>query len=113
MMQQGDRPGFVRLAAMADGTKLARGRIVESFAQWLKQPAEPFIDQQMLSRRDMFAAMAMNGILAANAKCADEVTDKNVDQVVARESVASADALIAELDSSTNRGDNLNPNGKG
>ena len=51
-----------------------------------------------LSKREYFAAKAMQGILSANAPAMEEVNDKNVDYVVAREAVASADALLAELE---------------
>lgn len=46
--------------------------------------------------RDWFAGMAMQGMLAANAKMHEAVTDKNVDAVIAREAYLSADAMIAE-----------------
>lgn len=49
-----------------------------------------------LSVRDWFAGMAMQGMLAANAKFDEEVTDKNVDYIVAREAYASADAMLAQ-----------------
>lgn len=47
-----------------------------------------------MTLRDWFAGVALQGILAANAKCSEEVNDKNVDFVVAREAYASADAMI-------------------
>lgn len=52
--------------------------------------------QYGMSLRDFFAGMAMQGILAANAQTHEEVTDQNVDYVVAREAYRSADAMLAE-----------------
>lgn len=49
-----------------------------------------------MSLRDWFAGMALQGMLAANSPCMPEVSDKNVDAILARESYASADAMIAE-----------------
>lgn len=51
-------------------------------------------DSAMCNRRDWFAGMAMMGMLAANAKMHEEVTDKNVDYVIAREAYRSADAML-------------------
>lgn len=45
--------------------------------------------------RDWFAGMALQGMLCANAQAAEEVTDKNVDSVIAREAFASADAMLS------------------
>jgi len=53
-------------------------------------------DQAGRRLRDWFAGLAMQGMLAANAKMHEEVTDKNVDAVIAREAFLSADAMIAQ-----------------
>ena len=60
------------------------------------QRFHPEINRQEL--RDGFAMAALTGILAADAKTAPEVTDKNVDYVIAREAYASADAMLIERD---------------
>ena len=49
-----------------------------------------------MSLRDWFAGMALQGMLCANAPAMDEVSDKNVDAVLAREAYNSADAMLAE-----------------
>jgi hypothetical protein len=49
-----------------------------------------------MSLRDWFAGMALQGMLSANPAMMPEVSDKNVDAVLAREAYASADAMIAE-----------------
>jgi len=51
-----------------------------------------------MSLRDWFAGMALQGMLAANSQAMAEVTDKNVDFVLAREAYASADAMLAQRD---------------
>ena len=47
-----------------------------------------------MTLRDWFAGMALQGMLCANAPAMDEVTDQNVDAVLAREAYASADAML-------------------
>lgn len=66
------------------------------FGETVEQKHWEIVKLPGISLRDWLAGMALQGILAANAKCADEVTDRNVDYVVAREAYASADAMLAE-----------------
>jgi hypothetical protein len=47
-----------------------------------------------MSIRDWFAGMALQGMLAANSPCMPEVSDKNVDAIMAREAYNSADAML-------------------
>ncbi len=53
------------------------------------------IEYQGLTKREYFAAMAMQGILA------NENTGLSPNEVVAKESVKLADLLLAELDKTT------------
>jgi len=53
-------------------------------------------DQGRVRLRDWLAGMALQGMLCANSQAMPEVSDKNVDAVLAREAYLSADAMLAE-----------------
>lgn len=55
-------------------------------------PGEP----KGMSLRDYFAGMALQGMLAANPGKVPGMTADNVDQIIAREAYASADAMLKQ-----------------
>lgn len=61
---------------------------------------DPRVEQGGLTKRELFAAMAMQGLRAGAARYTPEgkaFTDWRPSQALARVAVADADALLAEL----------------
>lgn len=58
----------------------------------------PAVLETGMSLRDYFAAAAMQGILAANAKMPIGINEANIDEIVAQEAYASADAMLKARD---------------
>ncbi len=66
-----------------------------------EQPAYPNAEYDGLSKREAFAMAAMQGILSCNSPMKKEIRYEEIDAVVSREAVRSADALLEALTAET------------
>lgn len=62
----------------------------------LKLKPSENLDDQPKTLRDEFAMAALTGMLAANPQGVPGMNEDNVDEIMAREAYASADAMLAE-----------------